>query len=576
MRLSVRLFLHVPVAVVLTSMYFKLMLLFSSTFSTLTLGQSSSTTTAIVPAGTALSGDYSGHYRPQIHFSAPVGFINDPNGLFLDDNGTYHLYYQYNPTDTIAGNQHWGHATSTDLYTWENQPIALAPDNSTSFIFSGSIVLDPNNTSGLFPNQTNGVLAYYTLAGPDQQTQDLAYSHDGGYTFTKYANNPLIAVGSSQYRDPKVLWYAPAQHWVMVVAYAQEFTIEILTSPDGLNWTFASNFTHHGLLGSQYECPNLVEMPMQGSDTTMWLLYISINPGSPLGGSIGQYIPGAFNGTHFSAVDAAARIADWGKDNYAGQFFSNIPGMQAQVSIAWASNWQYTNYVPTGPAEGWASAMSLPRVNYLRNATRTGYTLVSLPFGLEGLRGEEAVASNGDLGGNGTLFADLSGGSGAFMIDVNVTGLNLTGLSNTASVNFTIMASGSGEAINGGTFLSADATTWVDRGGIQGWNSIYFTDKFSTAYVLEDSFDFQVVVDRSMIEIFGLEGEKSATLVYYPEALLDTVIIRTGGLNEGVGVSANVYSLEGTWGSGQVQPNGTSNGTAFDRRDLLGGRMWGA
>lgn len=501
--------------------------------------------------------------------------MNDPNGMFLDDNGTYHLYYQYNPTDTIAGNQHWGHATSRDLYTWTNQPIALSPSNSTSFIFSGSAVLDPNNTSGLFLNQTNGILAYYTLSGPTQQTQNLAYSLDNGYTFTKYAHNPLIAIGSPQYRDPKVLWYAPGNHWVMVVSYAQEFTIEILTSPNGLTWSFASNFSHHGLLGTQYECPNLVEMPMQGSDETMWLLYISVNPGAPLGGSIGQYFPGRFNGTHFSPVDHAARIADWGKDNYASQFFSNIPGNQNQVSIAWASNWHYANYVPTGPAEGWASAMSLPRVNYLRNATRTGYTLVSLPYRLEGLRGGEAVASSDDLGSNGTLFADLEGGSGAFMVDVNVTGLNVSGLSNTASVNFTIMASGSGEVIGGGIFLGGDATMWIDRGGIQGWNNIYNADKFSTAYVLEDAFDFQVVVDRSIIEVFGLEGEKSATLVYYPEALLDTVVVRTSGLNEGASVTANVYSLEGTWPSGQLQPNSTVNGTALDRRNLLESQLWG-
>jgi len=160
------------------------------------------------------------------------------------------------------------------------------------------------------------------------------------------------------------------------------------------------------------------------------------------------------------------------------------------------------------------------------------------------------------------------------MIDVNVTGLNLTGLPNTASVNFTILSSGSGEVINGGTFIAGDATQWIDRGGIQGWDNIYNTDKFSTAFVLEDSFDFQVVVDRSIIEIFGLGGERSATLIYYPEALLDTVIVRTGELNDGVGVTANVYPLQGTWPGGQVPANATSNSTSLDRRDLLGNRMW--
>jgi len=537
----------------------------------LVLGQSStssSTTSSLIPAGTSLPGDYTGKWRPQIHFSAPQGFINDPNGLFLDDNGTYHLYFQYNPSDTIAGNQHWGHATSADLYTWTNQPIALAPENGTGLIFSGSAVLDPNNTSGFFPNQTNGVVAFYTLAGPNEQTQDLAYSTDSGYTFTKYSNNPLIAVDSMNFRDPKVFRYE--DHWVMVLAYAQEFAVGIFTSTNMVDWTPASNFSYHGLLGTQYECPNLVEMPMQGSNGTMWLMYISVQPGAPLGGSIGQYFPGDFNGTHFVTIDAAARIADWGKDNYASQFFYNIPASQEQVSVAWASNWQYTNYVPTGPVEGWQSAMSLPRVNYLKNATRTGYTLVSLPYGIDQLRKSEKVAGSGNLGANGTLFADLSGGSGAFMIDVNITGLNTTGLSSTASVNFTIMSSGSGEVINGGTFIATDATQWVDRGGIRGWDNIYNTDKFSTSFVLDDGFDFQVVVDRSIIEIFSLEGERSATLVYYPESLLDTVILRTGGLNEGVRITANVYSLEGSWGAGQVQ----ANNSAVTKRQLLGRSSW--
>ena len=152
---------------------------------------------------------------------------------------------------------------------------------------------------------------------------------------TTLPGNPLIEIGSKQFRDPKVFRYRD-EHWVMVIAYAVEFSIGIFTSTNGLDWTVASNFSHHGLLGAQYECPNLVQMPSRGtSETNMWLMYISINPGAPLGGSIGQYFIGSFNGTHFETVDAVARIADWGKDNYAAQFFSNIPGNQNQISIAW-------------------------------------------------------------------------------------------------------------------------------------------------------------------------------------------------------------------------------------------------
>lgn len=500
--------------------------------------------------------------------------MNDPNGMFLDAEGTYHLYYQYNPSATIAGNQHWGHATSTDLYTWENQPIALAPDNSTAYIFSGSAVTDPNNTSGFFPNQTNGVVAIYTLAGPQQQVQDIAYSYDNGYTFTKYAGNPVLSADSAQFRDPKVFWYE--DHWVMVVAFSQEFVLAIYTSPNLTSWSHASNFSYHGLLGTQYECPNLVEMQVYGSNETMWLMYLSINPGAPLGGSIGEYFPGNFNGTHFTAVDAAARIADWGKDNYASQFFYGT-GTEA-ISIAWASNWQYCNLVPTGPAEGWQSTMSLPRTNYLRQGARNqGYTLVSLPYDLARLRSSESTASTTNLGANGTLFADVSAGSGAFMLDVNVTGLNLTGLSNTASINFTISSSGSRESISGGIFVAGDSTMWLDRGGISGWDNVYNTNRFSTALVLNNTLDFQVVVDRSIIEVFALEGERSATAVYYSEALLDTVVLRSGNLNSGVSINAQVRMLNGTWGSGAIQANGTSvgqNSTGMVRRELVAEESW--
>lgn len=496
--------------------------------------------------------------------------MNDPNGLFLDSNGTYHLYYQYNPNSTIAGNQHWGHATSPDLYTWTNQPIALSPYNN-SYIFSGSAVVDTNNTSGFFPNQTNGVVAMYTLAGTIQ-TQDIAYSTDGGYTFQIYEQSPVLNLNDTNFRDPKVFWYddGSISHWVMVVAVAREFTVSIYTSPNLTLWSFASNFSHHGLLGTQYECPNLVRMPVYGGGD-MWLMYISINPGAPLGGSIGEYFPGEFNGTHFVPSDMATRIADFGKDNYATQFWSGVDG----VSIAWASNWQYCNLVPTGPAEGWQSAMSLPRQNYLREASRNqGLTLVSLPYNLEGLRSGEVVASTESLGSNGTLLADVGGGSGAFMLDVNVTSLNVAGLPGTASINFTLIASGSQEYIEGGTFLAEDATIWLDRGGIRGWDNVYNTNRFSGSLVLNDTYDFQVIVDRSMIEVFGLEGEKSGTLVYYPETLLDTVVVRSSGLNAGVSISVSIHMLEGTWGSGVVQPNGTAigvNGTsrAF-KRELQG------
>ncbi|KAK5287793.1 Invertase, partial [Cryomyces antarcticus] len=411
---------------------------------------------------------------------------------------------EHNPTSTVAGNQHWGHATSRDLYHWENQQIAIFPSGPTEYIYSGSAVVDVNNTSGFFPNQTNGVVAIYTLAiyttQAGEQTQEIAYSRDGGYTFTKYAGNPVISINSTQFRDPKVIWHAETQKWVMVVAYAAEFVIGIYTSPNLREWTHASNFSHHGLLGLQYECPNMVQMPMEGSDTPMYLLWISINPGAPLGGSITQYFPGTFNGTRFDAVDQIARIGDFGKDNYAAQFFYGILGTEPQVSIAWASNWQYCQLVPTGPQEGWRSSMSLPRYNYLTNISRIGYDLVSAPYNIAGQASRE-LAFNSSLGNSSILLDYSTVASGALYFEANVT--HLTAATLAGSVNVTFSSSQSGESVRAGTYVGGD--TFLNRQHTRGFDNPFFTDKFSATGVFNEitgAWSLSGVIDRSIIEIF--------------------------------------------------------------------------
>jgi beta-fructofuranosidase len=447
------------------------------------------------------------------------------------------LTFTDNPNATIAGNQHWGHATSRDLYHWENQRIALFPANSSEGIFTGSAVIDVNNTSGFFPNQTNGVIAIYTLNTPYQQTQNLAYSLDGGYTFKKYSGNPVLEAGLLNFRDPKVIWHAPTQKWVMVVSYTQEYTIGIFTSSNTISWTHTSNFSHHGLLGSQDECPNIVEIPMENATEPMYLMYVSINPGAPLVGSISQYFPGLFNGTHFTAVDGAARIADFGKDNYAGQFFYGIPGNQTQVSVDWASNWEYTNYVPTGPLEGWQSAMSLPRTNYLANVSRMGYDLIRTPYNLSAVMPSTPLIRNCSLE-NGTLLVDFSHvSSNAVYLEMDITSLDSTALPSTASANFTFLSSMSGESLTGGQFLASGSNFFLNRGLIRGFDNPYFTDKFSSSPTFTDTWTMSAVLDRSIFEVFLVGGAQGATMTIFPEYSLDTLIVKTGGLNQEAKVS---------------------------------------
>ena len=490
--------------------------------------------------------------------------------------------YPDNPTGVVAGNQHWGHATSRDLYTWENQKIAIYPGAEGEGIFSGSAVVDVNNTSGFFPNQINGVVAMYTLNTAEEEVQDIAYSTDGGYTFTKYAKNPVISINSTQFRDPKVLWYAPTKSWVAVISYARDFVIGIFTSPNLIDWTHASNFSHAGLLGLQYECPNLVSVPMLknasltepldpsnfASTDEMYILQISINPGAPLGGSAAQYFPGTFNGTHFTTVDAATRLTDFGKDNYAGQFFYNIPATSPQISIAWASNWEYAQLVPTGSLENFRSFMTVPRLHVLANTTLSEYSLLSYPYDYSSLYTTPTSLANSP-NANSSILYDYSTTvpSGALSFSINITSIPAANATGTA--NFTFLSSVTGEYISGGVYINGgnggDTPVWLDRSHINGFSNPFFTDKFSTSlWRNPDTQDFRLLglLDRSILEVFVSNGERAGTMTFFPQGVLDTVILGTNDLNPGVQVSAELYGLRSTWTS---QENG--NATVM-KRDL--------
>jgi beta-fructofuranosidase len=435
-------------------------------------------------------------------------------------------------------------------------------------VFSGSAIVDVNNTSGFFPNQTNGVVAMYTINVPENQTQHIAYSRDGGFTFTKYEANPVIAPGGTnptQFRDPKVIWYEPTKSWIAVIAYPVDFKIGIFSSPDLIDWTPQSNFSDHGVTGLQYECPNMVEIRVKGgsnsTEQSMYVMLISINPGAPLGGSITQYFVGNFNGTHFEALDSRTRFTDFAKDNYAGQFFSGIPTDEDQITLNWASNWQYTNVVPTAGedlGDGFRSVMTVPRAHYLKELPRFSLSLISYPWNIRSIV-ESELAMNSSLG-NGTVLLDYSTvESGALYFEANITGLTSESLAGT--LNFTFSSSTSGEYISGGTFISS-GDVWLDRGHTDGFDNPFFTDKFSATGLFnadEGAWRLSGIVDRSIIEIFLNEGELGATSVFFPKRPLDTMTLRTAGLDANVTASMGVWALKAAW-LNQADANGTVRG----------------
>lgn len=303
--------------------------------------------------------------------------MNDPNGLVYFK-GQYHQFYQYYPHDTVWGPMHWGHKTSDDLINWQEHNPALYPDDS-GMCFSGSAIVDWHNTSGLFEDGQPGLLAFYTsfiqpkvtladsteVEDPIQQ-QSLAYSQDG-MTWKKYADGaPIIpARGNPDFRDPKVIWHEESQTWVMVVSCGQH--IEFYCSTDLLDWHLVSEFGYrHGAHSKgPWECPDLFEMQVEGSEETRWVLVVGIGEGAHCGGAGTQYFIGDFDGETFTNHNHPESVLwlDFGRDYYATQSFSDVPDQDGRRIVStWMSNHQYSLELPT---QAFRSSMAMPRELFL-------------------------------------------------------------------------------------------------------------------------------------------------------------------------------------------------------------------
>lgn len=291
-------------------------------------------------------------YRPVYHHTPAYGWMNDPNGMFFKD-GVWHIYFQHNPYGSQWENMTWGHSTSTDLMHWTFEGDAIEPDNWGT-VFSGSAVVDKEGTAGF---GKDAVVALYTSAG-ENQTQSLAYSNDDGKTFTKYNGNPIITSNVPDFRDPHVFWNDEIKKWNMILAAGQQ--MNIYSSDNLRDWTLESSFgAGYGNHDGVWECPDLMKLHVRGTDKEKWLLICNTNPGGPFGGSATQYFVGSFDGRKFTCETApeVTKWMDYGKDHYATVSFDNAPDGR-HVALAWMSNWQYANQVPTMQ---YRSANSIPR-----------------------------------------------------------------------------------------------------------------------------------------------------------------------------------------------------------------------
>ena len=334
--------------------------------------------------------------RPAFHFTAEKNWLNDPNGLVHHD-GEWHLFYQYNPFGDTWGHMSWGHAVSRDLLAWEHLPVAI-PEKDGVMAFSGSAVVDHANTSGFGSEGNPPMVAIYTGHREGHQDQRLSYSTDKGRSWTMFAGNPVLDIGKADFRDPKVFWHAPTQRWIMAVVLPVERKVSLYASKDLKKWDHLSDFGGSGSVKGVWECPDLFEVPIDGTDRKRWVLSVSVGDHAVAGGSGTQYFTGEFDGARFIAdppplSDAAANAdtaranwIDYGRDMYAGVTWNGVPDGKPRW-IGWMSNLKYAGRTPTKP---WRSAMSLPRTLSLREDGGR-YTLIQRPvgqpddWGLEGL-----------------------------------------------------------------------------------------------------------------------------------------------------------------------------------------------
>jgi levanase/fructan beta-fructosidase len=450
--------------------------------------------------------------------------MNDPNGMFFL-NGTYHLFFQYYPEGNVWGPMHWGHATSKDMIAWEEQPIAIKPDEK-GYIFSGSAVVDINNTSRFGDGITPPVIAIFTYHDPegekegriDYQSQAIAFSLDEGKTWTKYKGNPVIANPElKDFRDPKVIWDEANKQWLMALTTVEETLF--YSSPNLKEWTLLSDFgkgigAHDGV----WECPDLFPMKVENSDEVKWVLIQSLNPGGYNGGSGTQYFVGEFDGKEFKLDPSMENLPekhdywiDYGKDNYAGVTWSNIPDSDGRILfMGWMSNWLYGKEVPT---ETWRSAMTVARELKLKKVGDT-YRIYSLPVEeLDAYISKTIDKVSVEVEKPSTIITSTDIDLAKAIIKYEFVP------SQNENYEFNL-GNQKGDTLKFG-FDKPKNQFYIDRkkSGITSFNDD-FANKVSTAprTSKSDTISVQIVLDKTSIELFFDEGETVMTEIFFPNA----------------------------------------------------------
>ncbi len=475
---------------------------------------------AVKIAAQPLAVDKGEMYRPQIHFSPGAHWVNDPNGMVYHK-GIYHLFYQHNPLSSVWGPMHWGHATSRDLVHWKREPIAIYPD-SIGTIFSGSVVVDINNTSGLGKKGQVPMVAIYTShnhnrekAGRnDFQNQSLCYSVDNGKTWIKYSNNPVLKnPGITDFRDPKVIWYDPQKKWIMTLATKDR--ISFYSSKDLKSWMKESDFGEKvGAHGGVWECPDLFTLDDNGQK--VWVLIVSLNPGGPNKGSATQYFLGDFDGNKFIPLTTDIKWLDFGPDDYAGITWSNTSNRK--IFLGWMSNWLYANVVPT---ETWRNAMTIPRELKLKHVGKD-LLIASVPVSeLSKIQSKPVIVSNLKINDR----IDIAGKTGKvnFPCRINLSMEEIKDFS-------LIISNGPGEELIIG-FDKKQNQYFIDRtkSGKADFHKEFASKHVAPRLTDKAKMDLTLVIDVSSVELFADNGLTVMTSIFFPNNPYNQIHIQSDG-----------------------------------------------
>ncbi|GKT43300.1 invertase [Colletotrichum spaethianum] len=517
--------------------------------------------------------DRSGRWRPQIHFSPPADWLNDPNGLFVDSKGVWHMYYQY--SDNVAGDgvKNWGYTTATNFYNWVDHPVAIPATARDGSIWSGSVVVDRNNSSGFFPsNQTSGndnIIAYYTSWEPDQESQHMAWSYDGGQTFNQYAGNPIISLNRHGFRDPKISFHHETKTWVMVLS--RESEVAFYTSTD-LFLQIPRKDKSGAVVGAK------------------WVLTLSLGGGGPNGSAQVGYLTGEWDGTTFTPDAPSSRAAgrdiharqdtfalydfDFGPDNYATAFFhsQNLDDAnQDAYSVTWAVDASHYGCCTPTDQEGWRHCMGGVRRHWLDAdtnrlvsapagdlsalaTTKPGWSPIIDEQGVSGIEGSSAVIRDFNPAVEWTLTVRMAK---SLLQDGSTASAQLAFKASQSSADESVtlgfeFAGSSDNGVPSASLNIARASTAWDRSGTFGVSGVQALD----AAAEEDAdakveFTLHGILDRSILEVYVNGGVEAGTMLYFTDKPLDSIVLTrgSGSNDQGITFDFKAVALKSSWGT---------------------------